>query len=287
MRLRILSMVTILATASLACSINLNLPDVGVRRLQTGPTETVTLAEAAPAGVDVVDLTINMAAGRLALGGGASQLVEGEVRYNVAEWAPTVERSESGVVITQGGGRAGGVPDSQVVNEWTLQLGQVPLNLSLNSGAYDGTLNLGGVPLRRLAISDGASNARVSFDTANPEEMERLTYDTGASSVRLTGLANANFADMAFNGGAGEYVLDFSGDLQRDAAVRVRAGVASVRVVVPANTAARVLVTGSLTDVNTEGAWLRSGDTYETGATGPLLTINVDMGVGSLTLVSQ
>jgi hypothetical protein len=117
--------------------------------------------------------------------------------------------------------------------------------------------------------------------------MDRLVYETGASSVTLTGLANANFADMEFNGGAGDYELDFSGDLQRDATVKVVAGLSSLRITVPAGTNVRIDVGGGLHDVDTQGSWSAGGDTYETSGSGPQLTIEVDMGAGSLTLVSQ
>ncbi len=75
--------------------------------------------------------------------------------------------------------------------------------------------------------------------------MDRLQYETGASTVTMTGLANANFKTMEFKGGAGSYTLDFSGQLRTDATVRVKAGVGTMRIVVPAQTAARVTVSGS------------------------------------------
>ena len=35
--------------------------------------------------------------------------------------------------------------------------------------------------------------------------MALFRYETGASKVKLTGLANANFGTMDFNSGAGDY----------------------------------------------------------------------------------
>ena len=52
--------------------------------------------------------------------------------------------------------------------------------------------------------------------------MESLTYDTGASSVTITGLADANFKKMEFKGGAGSFTLDFSGQLRTDGSVTRR-----------------------------------------------------------------
>jgi hypothetical protein len=284
----ILAAIAALTAASLACSINLNLPDLP--RIQTGPEQTFTIAEAAPDAAEVVDVELNMGMGELTLSGGAAGLIDGEVRYNVDEWEPTLTNTGDTLTLSQGDSDdlQAGLPTEDVINAWDLQLGEgVPLNLSIDAGAYAGNLALGGLPLRRLEINDGASHAEVSFDAPNPEAMERLVYETGASSVTLTGLANANFEEMEFNGGAGEYELDFSGDLQRDATVEVVAGLSSLRISVPAGTNVRVDVGGGLHDVDTQGNWTASGDTYETSGSGPTLTIDVDMGAGSLTLISQ
>ncbi len=285
MKRSILLAVAALAAAVLACSVNLpNIP-----RLKTGPTETFTINEPPPEGDEVVDVTIRMGAGTLDLSGGAEGLMEGEIKYNVAEWKPTITNADGKLTIEQGPSKDNiGLPEGgDVVNDWSLKLGGAPMNLTLNAGAYDGTVDLSGLRLRRLEINDGASNAEVVFDSLNPEAMDTLTYKTGASSVKLTGLANANFAEMDFTGGAGSYTLDFSGEPQRDATVDVKGGASSFRIVIPEGVAATVTVTGGLNSVNTEGGWTQSGDTYETGGDGPRLTINVEMGVGSLELVSR
>ena len=281
----ILSVIAALAAASLACSsITINIP-----RLKIGPTETVAINEPLPSGDAVEDVTIRMGAGKLSLTGGAEGLVEGEVKYNVAEWKPTVTNSDGQLTIEQGSSKDNvGLPEGgNVVNDWSLKFGDAPMNLTLNAGAYDGTMDLSGLRLHNLEIDDGASNAEVKFDSVNPEAMDTLTYRTGASTVKLTGLANANFAEMNFAGGAGTYTLDFSGELQRDATVSVKGGASTFRIVVPEGVAAKVTVTGGLNSVSTEGGWKTSGDTYETSGSGPQLTITVEMGVGSLTLVNK
>ena len=67
--------------------------------------------------------------------------------------------------------------------------------------------------MKSLVIKDGASDNVVSFDAVNPVNMTKLDYTTGASTVTLKGLANANFDIMSFTGGAGTYTLDFAGTL--------------------------------------------------------------------------
>ena len=65
----------------------------------------------------------------------------------------------------------------------------------------------------------------MKFPKLNRVEMDSLYYQTGASNVHLSDLANANFASMVFRSGAGNYTLDFSGELQRDAEVKIESGI--------------------------------------------------------------
>lgn len=283
---RILVAISALAIAALACGPNFN---INVPRLTTGPTETVTISEALPEKGQVADITLMMGAGNLSVSGGADGLAAGTIDYNVAEWKPTLTRDGDALTIEQGK-RDGtfGIPENDITNEWNIQLGNdVPLNLTVNAGAYKGVLDLSGLRLKSLSINDGASDSSVTFDEVNPEDMSTLRYATGASQVTLSGLANANFEDMIFKGGAGDYTLDFSGELQRDASVDITTGVCSLRIVVPQGTPVTVKLSGGLSDVKTDGTWTVKGQTYSTAGDGPAITINLDMGVGSLTLVNE
>ncbi len=276
--------VAALLAAALACSpVTVNVP-----KLTTGPTETFTVSVPAPEDDTAPEISVLMGAGELRIDGGGDGLVSGEIKYNVADWEPQVTTDANGnVTIRQGQGEFSGVPDGSVVNKWNLALGDVPMSLTVEAGAFDGTLNLGGVPLRNLTIKNGASDSTVTFEAANLEEMDKLVVEAGAASLTLNGLANANFSELEFNGGVGDYTLDFSGTLQRDATVKISSGVSSLHIIVPSGTAANITVTGGLNDVSTEGTWIVTDDVYSTGATGPTLTIDIQMGVGSLTLESK
>jgi hypothetical protein len=62
----------------------------------------------------------------------------------------------------------------------------------------------------------------------------------------------------------------------------------SVYLTIPADTKAKVVVNGGLKNVATEGTWSTEGKTYETVSSGDYtLTIQVTMGLGQLTLVSN
>jgi hypothetical protein len=267
---------------ALACSFSFNVP-----RADTGEVQVVSIDEPLPPAGTEIDVEIHLGGGTLDLAGGASGLAEGSIRFNVEEWRPTVERTDTSLRIEQGDPAAGLTLGNEVINEWSLHLGDVPMALTIQAGAYSGSMDLSGIPLRRLNVSDGASDVRLSFTSPNPEEMQSLSYQTGASTVSLTGLGYANFSDMTFSGGAGTYTLDFSGGLRRDANVTLESGVSSVRLEIPAGTTAEVVVGGALNNVDTIGHWAQSGETYRLEGTGPTLRIFVDMGVGTLSLVAE
>ena len=256
-----------------------------------GPTQELSIDE--PLGsAAVTDVEIEMGAGTLSVSPGATGLASGVIRYNVDAWTPTVDRNDKKLTIAQGKKSGLETTGSDIVNDWRLQLGNAPMRLQVSAGAYNGTYELGGLILQGLTITDGAAKSEVRFGSANPGQMERLLYETGASAVNLTDLANANFKTFEFNGGAGSYTMDFSGQLRTDGTVRIKVGAGTVRIVVPAETAARVTVKGSLTDVSLEGDWTNTGKTSATPAAkadsqGKSLLIEVDMSVGTLELVAR
>jgi hypothetical protein len=167
-------------------------------------------------------------------------------------------------------------------NEWDLKLGSMPMDLVISAGAYDGTLELGGLSLTSLEVNDGASNVDLSFSEPNPVEMSILRYATGASDVTLTGLANANFSTLTFSGGAGNYTLDFSGELQQDAVATIDSGFGNLSLIIPENVNAKVTVEGAAVNINHGSGWSQSGQNYTQEGEGHTLTIVVKMAAGNL-----
>lgn len=278
--LTILLAIAVLALPSLACSITFNLPDT----VDTTTTRTMDIAADVPVSGQTTELSIEMGSGKLEITGGGTGLVDGSVRYNVENWQPSVTTDGNRVEIIQGNEGSIDIPDRNVINEWNLRLGNTPIDLQIQAGAYQGTLDLSGIPITNLRVSDGASRATVKFDSLNPARMEQLIYKTGASQVDLEGLGNANATEILFEGGAGSYTLDFSGDLQQDLSVHLSAGISNVRIDVPENARVRVEIGGGLSNVSVGGTWTTNGDVYERSGSGPLINIKIDMGLGNLEL---
>jgi hypothetical protein len=277
----------VLLFTSLACSF-MSLP--GIRKLKTGPTQSFTLNESYSSNADQVhDVNLSMIAGEFRLSGGANALLEGEVQYNVPDWKPTVVSENNSLTISQGESdyTNNGFPSDDIVNVWNVKLGNAPMNLVLEAGAYEATIDLTGIPLRSLNVQDGASESEVRFDALNPEQMRTLMYQTGASQITFVGLANANLSQMKFEGGAGQYSFDFSGDLQQDANITIRAGLSDIEILVPEGVSAEVFVSDGAGEVTAQDSWRRQGNSFENQGSGPRLFITIELGAGTLRLVNE
>ena len=259
--------------------------------VETGVTQELVVDEPLGAAA-VTEVELEMGAGDLTIAPGAVGLASGTIRHNVESWKPTVTRTDTRLTIKQGSQKGVSGLGSEIVNKWDLELGRPPMRLKISAGAYEGLFDLSGLTLQDLSIRDGASRTQVRFNSPNPGQMTDFSYKTGASTVTLIGLANANFKSMTFDGGAGTYSLDFSGQLRTDAGVRIKAAAGSVRIAVPKETAAQVTIDGTLNDIDVEGPWTVINRTYSTPAAGAQnqgkkLTVKVEIDVGSITLVTK
>ena len=275
---RIILAILILALVSMACGFSIDLPE----RQKAGPEieESITIADPES---DDTRLTLSFGAGTLTLSPGAKNLVDGTAIYNVEELKPHIQKNGSSIEIRQGDFQSLPAFDD-LKNEWDLKLSDTPLDLTVQAGAYEGNLELGGLSLKSLTVRDGASNVELSFLEPNQTEMSILRYQTGASDVRLTGLANANFSTLAFSGGAGNYTLDFSGELQRDAVVTIESGLGNLSLIIPKDVDAVITVEGAGVNINHGSSWAQNGSKYVQEGSGSTLTILVKMAAGNLSI---
>ena len=274
-----------LVITALACGLNLILPDDAIAIVDL-VTEDIHEAVPNPGGTSKIKLSFG--AGDMIIRPGASGgLISGTASYNVADLVPEITAKGDTVTITQDTYEYNitGLPNfGDVENVWDLYFSADPINLEIRAGAFEGAFELGGLAIRELDILDGASNVTLAFSSPNLDAMGSFTYTTGASDVDLLGLGNANFSLMKFKAGVGDYMLDFSGALQRDATVEIGSGLSNIQIVVPEGVPVVLYVDDTLASVTASGNWVKGGDSYTQAGNGPTLTIYIDIGAGIVTL---
>jgi len=278
MNTRFISAFLVLALASLACGFNIDMPKMHT----PGPEVTEEIVIPVP-DTDEVSLKLSFGAGDMTLAPGAKEFVEGTATYNYDAFKPEVVVDGGDAQIKMS--KVDSLPSfNDLKNEWDLKLGDTPMDLVIESGAYNGTFELGGLSLNNLTVQDGAANVELTFSEPNLVEMSTFRYETGASDVKMTGLANANFSLFDFSSGAGDYTLDFSGELQRDASVTVSSGLSNIILVIPEGVNAVVTIDSGASNVSVGSQWSQSGDIYKQKGEGPTLTIVINIGAGNITL---
>ena len=147
-------------------------------------TQAVKLGSA-----QAVKVKIEMGAGELAIAGNAGDLMEGNFRFNVADWQPQVRYTESG---SQGAlnvshrEKAVSIPVGKtLVNQWDLRFNNaVPLDLEVNTGAGDNMLDLSGLDLTSLSLETGAGTTEVDLRGDYGHDL-RVTINGGVGNLTV------------------------------------------------------------------------------------------------------
>jgi hypothetical protein len=172
-------------------------------------------------------------------------------------------------------------------NKWDLKLNrELPAELNVEGGASEQRMELGGMMLKYLKVSTGASLTSVTFSEHNKERLE-MKVESGAASFEAHGLGFANLEKMKFDGGVGKSLLNFAGDLNNNATIELSGGLGLIELEIPSDTGARIGASSKkfLSMDNIPDTYTRSGDLYINQAydeSKPHLTINVDIALGSL-----
>ncbi len=223
--------------------------------------------------------------------GGAERWVEGSYRDPSGRIELRVSQDADGAEIRLGTDVSDlfGLVEGPPRLELKLGTGK-PFRLTIDSGATDTRLELGGVPITRLSVSEGAGRATLAFSAANPIRMDLLRLGVGAGAVEATGLANAAFEQMRVEGGAAGVKLDFSGSFRVNSKVEIATALSGVELTLPEGIAAEVTWSSMLGLPAADAGFIRRGDTYLTPAAldggEPKLTIHNAAALGGLRLRS-
>lgn len=290
MKIRNYLLITVLTLALMimACGCNLSLP---VTQIKTGSAQYVDLQVPLPEGSpSSVELNLEFVAGDLKLSPGANGfLVSGSATFNADDFKPIIESTGTSYTLRTGDLELKGIPKfgDDLKNAWDLQIANLPMSLNIKAGPYNGSFELGGLSLEKLVIDEAGSDVTCAFSQPNQIEMSSFTYSTGGSKNVLKGLANANFEQMTFTSGAGDYTLSFDGKLQHDTQVTIDTGASTVNIIMPQGTNALVTFDGGLTSVNKDNGWAQNDNTYTLSGSGPTITITIKMGLGTLNLKTE
>ena len=196
---------------------------------------------------NTVRVQIEFPAGELKVEGGASSLMEASFRYNVSDWQPQVKYSENGahgdLLVSQPGDDklpAGG----GLINEWTIQLADdVPMDLTILTGAGNAELNLGALDLSKLDIQTGAGVTNVDLNGTWQHDLDvsieggvgeltvNLPAKMGVRVEKETGLVNVSADGLIIDGNG--YVNRAYGTAPYTLTLKLQAGVGSVVLVAP------------------------------------------------------
>lgn len=186
---------------------------------------------------------VRYAAGRLSMRpSNEAQLYRMELRYDpdrvepIHDFDATARRLELGV-RTDHVSLGRGMKDGSMCIE--LARG-VPLDLSLDIGAANADLDLGGLSLESLHLHSGASESTIRFDTPNPQHMRRLAINSGAASFHALHLANANTPTVSVDAGVGGVDLDFGGVWTQDIDLDLQIALGGTTVHAPRDVGVRV-----------------------------------------------
>ena len=149
------------------------------------------------------------------------------------------------------------------IPELTVVLGkQRPFRLGIVAGASENDLELGGLPISRLEINQGAGSVEATFSKPSTVPLRLMKFGVGAGKTCLYGLANANFEEIAVEGGAASCVLDFSGSALQNGSVRISTAMASVEARVPEGLATEVASESLLGQPHPDAGFIRRGGAW-------------------------
>ena len=263
---------------------------LGLTVAQAAPAQTwrtVNAARQQQGGEQALNVYVEYGAGTLRLVPAEQPfLYQVETRYDADRFTPITDYDAASgrlKVGIEGRGKVRKVKDG---GRLALALApDVPLALDLCFGAGEAELNLGNLNLRSVDISTGASETRIRFDQPNRRAADHVRLESGAASLRATGLGNARAARYSFEGGVGETVLGFGGEWTRSATASVQMGIGSLALRFPRALGVRITRKSSfLTSFDAPG-FARRGNAYYSSnwdSAPHKLSMDIDAALGSI-----
>ncbi len=197
-------------------------------------------------GIDSLTVKIKFGAGKLDLSSGREDVFEGNFQYERSFLKPNIHYDvigKSGVLNLSQSIKKDIDLWSSYKNKWSIKLpSNIPLQLYINTATYSGDINLTNLKIENFYLNSGASQTHILFNQPNLIDLKNINIKTGASTIKILGLANANFDRLNFVGGAGVYTFDFSGNLTKKSKVNIDVGAAKIILKIPSAIGTRIII---------------------------------------------
>lgn len=239
-----------------------------------------------PAGESAFQVEVEYGAGELTIApADQAVLYRSTLRYDADSFRPVTTFSDGRLQLGIEGGRNLKSLKGNNKARLDLRLGSgVPVDLDLQFGAVEADLELGGLRIRSLDVSTGASETRLRFSKPNLEQMRLMNFEAGAAEFRAEKLGNANAERFDFDGGVGDITLDFTGEWRRDMTASIDMGIGSLTLVLPSDLGVRIQKETFLTSFDSQGLTKRGNYYYSEkwDSAAHKLTISIDAAFGSI-----
>jgi hypothetical protein len=175
---------------------------------------------------------------------------------------------------------------SRTLSEGRLDLGLaagIPLDLDLDLGATRAQVDLSALWVDAMRVSSGATEAELTFGSANPHPMRDLFVDAGVGSITIHQLGNVRAQRATIASTVGSVDLDLSGEWTGNLPLTMRVALASATIRVPRDAGIAIHLSRRLANVDSEGFTERDGVLYSAGYEQAKRHVAID---GSATLAS-
>jgi hypothetical protein len=243
--------------------------------------------------VKQLEARISFGAGKIELSSGAKKYAyEAEIEYSKAYFSHQLDyqvRGDTGILDLRIKGTRGRWFKSRWEKNWLdVKFNPtVPIELDLNMGACEATVDLTGLKISQLELSTGASEIELYFDKPNEEVMRKMKIEAGVGELKAVNLGNANCRKIDFEGGVGGYELDFSGEWQSDCEAYVELGLGDLTIEVPRAIGVKLIAEKTfLTSLDLEG-FIHKGNIYYSEGYDKAkyrLILKVEAGLGSVSI---
>jgi hypothetical protein len=159
----------------------------------------------------------------------------------------------------------------------------IPLDLDFDLGATRARVDLSALWVDALRVSAGATEADLTFGSANPQPMRDLFVDAGVGSITIHQLGNARAQRATIASTVGSVDLDLSGAWTGDMPITLRVALATATLRVPRDVGIAMRVSHRIANIDSDGFTDRDGVMYSTGYEQAKRHVLID---GSATLAS-